>query len=124
TIYIDSQTAQSSQTAQPSQKAQPRQFELKPGPRPGTYVLRLPAPALNVKAIIISAKQARALRDGTDSLAFKLRKRGGAAALTLIPTPSLPSISDQGSSDSSDPDPDSAAFRDQILALLDSGAAH
>jgi hypothetical protein len=104
----------------PAKQAPPRPH-LERGPRPGTYVLRFG----NVPPLVISAKQAKALRQGTDRIVWKIRKQGGqvVAGLALIRTSSLPD--DPGSSDDpgSTPDPGSPAFRDQILALLNSGGA-
>jgi RNA polymerase sigma-70 factor, ECF subfamily len=111
TIYVD---------PHPVNQAPPEPH-LDQGPRPGTYVLRYG----NVTPIVITARQARALRKGTVGIAVRFSKRAGSVvtSLALIRRSSPPKNS--GSSDGSGPSPDpgSPAFRNQILALLNSGGA-
>jgi hypothetical protein len=111
TIYIGPSTT----------KQAPPKPHLEHGPRPGTYTLRLG----KVPPLVISAKQAKALRRGTLHIGLRISKQGGGLvpALTLIPASRLyhdPNPSDDSGSSA---DPWSPAFRDQILALLKSGGA-
>jgi len=111
TIYVDPHPV----------KQAPPEPHLAHGPRPGTYLLRYG----NVAPIVITARQARALRKGIVGIAVRFSKEAGGVAtgLALIRRSSLPKHS--GSSDDSGPSPDpgSPAFRNQILALLNSGGA-
>jgi hypothetical protein len=99
-------------------------WDLKPGPRPGTVVLRVG----DVKAgrifgtAVITTAQAEALRKHTDVIGFKLSKRNGVAAptVTVMPAPNLP----KAKPETPDADPTSTGFRGQILTLLRSGGAH
>jgi hypothetical protein len=111
TIYID---------PRPANQAPPKPH-LKRGPRPGTYTLRLG----NVRPLVISARQAEALRKGTLRIAWRIRKQHGkvGASLALIRASSLPAAPDSSDDSGSRADPWSPAFRDQILALLNSGGA-
>jgi hypothetical protein len=84
------------------------------GPKPGTYTLRFVRLSL-----VITARQAKAFRRGTLSIAWKVRKNDPVGTLALIPTPKRYDRPD--SSDGADPS--SPAFRTQILALLESGEA-
>jgi hypothetical protein len=95
---------------------------LERGPKPGTYILRLG----NVPPLVISARQAKALRRGTVHIGFRIRKQGGAVVegLTLIPASSLYHDPNPPDDAGSSADPWSPAFRDEILALLNSGGAH
>jgi len=85
------------------------------GPRPGTYTLR----AGKARPLVITAGQARALKRGTLSIAWKISKRDHLGALGLIPTPKP----DHGPDSTDEADPSSPAFRAQILTLLESGGA-
>jgi hypothetical protein len=100
----------------PVEQTSPRPH-LERGPRPGTYTLRY-----GKASLVISAKQAKALRKGTVHIGWILRKQDGqvSAGLTLIPDSKVY----HGPDSSDSPDPGSPAFRDQILALLNSGGAH
>jgi hypothetical protein len=105
------------------------QPHLERGPKPGTYILTSPAFKLgvgDVSPLVINAMQAKALRRGTVSIAFKIRKQGGqvVAALALIPASSLDHDPDPSGDAGSSADPWSPAFRDEILALLNSGDGH
>jgi len=103
----------------PVEQTAPRPH-LERGPRPGTYTLRYGRASL-----VISARQAKALRKGTVDIGWRLRKQDGrvSAGLTLIPASKVYHGPDS-SDDADSPDPGSPAFRDQILALLKSGGAH
>jgi hypothetical protein len=70
-------------------------------------------------SLVITARQAKAFRRGTLSIAWKVRKDDHVGALALIPTPKRY----QGPDSSDGADPNSPAFRNQILALLESGEA-
>jgi len=104
-------------------------FRIERGSRPGTFVLRLhPAPkagagVVSVRPLPLSARQVKALRNGTDVIAWRVSKKSGrmSASVTVIPAPRH--IKRPVASSTPDPDPTSAAFRDQILALLSSGGA-
>ena len=74
---------------------------------------------------VISARQARALRKRTVRIAFKVRKQNGGAisGLALILASSIPRDTASSDDPGPSPDPGSPAFRDQILALLNSGSA-
>ena len=104
-------------------------FRIERGSRPGTFVLRLhPSPkagpgVVSVRPLPLSARQVKALRKGTDVIAWRVSKKSGrmSASVTVIPAPRH--IKRAVASSTPDPDPTSAAFRDQILALLSSGGA-
>ena len=107
--------------------ADPPDLPARARPETGTFVLRLhPAPqnvqpGVDVRPlVVISARQAKALRKGTDVVAFRISQKNGVttASVTVVPAPPRPPA------ESTTPDPTSAAFRDQILALLNSGGAH
>lgn len=89
------------------------------GPKPGTYTLRFVRLSL-----VITARQAKAFRRGTLSIAWKVRKNDHIGALALIPTPKPYHAPDSSDDAGWSPDPGSPAFRNQILALLNSGGAH
>jgi hypothetical protein len=114
TIYIDPH----SETQTPAQLNAPH---LERGPRPGTYTLRYG----KVPPLVISAIQAKALRRGTVRIAVRVRKQDGkvGASLALILASSLPAAPDSSDDSGSSPDPGSPEFRNQILALLNSGGA-
>jgi hypothetical protein len=117
TIYV-------SPPAKATGRGQPT-WKIVPGPRPGTFILRIhPAPFAGKRPIVLTARQAKALRNGTDVLAFRIAKKNGAmtASPTVMPAPPTPRQSAKPSTP--DPDPSSGEFRDQILALLKSGGAH
>jgi len=119
TIYVSAASA----------AATPPTFRIERGSRPGTFVLRLhPAPkagagVVSVRPLPLSARQVKALRNGTDVIAWRVSKKSGrmSASVTVIPAPRH--IKRPVASSTPDPDPTSAAFRDQILALLSSGGA-
>lgn len=97
-------------------------FKLVRGPRPGTFVLRMQPAPYNAKPLVITARQAKAFREKTLVLAYRIVKKNGVvtAAAALMPAPKTrpPEPS------TPDPDPSSGDFRDQIRALLNSGGAH
>jgi hypothetical protein len=117
----------------PESTATPKElnsYSIEPGPRPGTAVLRVPGRVARQKgarlfaSIVITTKQADAVRNGTDVIAFKFMK-GAKPTLALmfastVPKPP-PSSSDE---DLQNVDSNSSDFRGQILALLRSGEAH
>jgi hypothetical protein len=106
-------------------------FDLEPGPRPGTSVLRMPGRAARAKGahlfatVVITAKQAAGLRKGTDVIGFTLTKQHGTAmrTVTVIPAPKQAKAARSRDAGSADVDPTSSGFRGQILALLRSGEA-
>jgi len=119
TIYV----SEPESTATP---AELNSYDIEPGPRPGTAVLRMPGRVARAKGAhlfataVITARQARALRNGTYVIGFRLSKRNGSAkpTLTVMPKPQV-----SRKDDSPDADPTSSGFRGQILALLRSGEA-
>lgn len=108
----------------PRSKETPAELQrphLLPGPRPGTYVLRI-GPAKNgAPSLVVSSAQAKAFRAGKLDIAWRFRKGGGRPTLGLIPASKLPKTPRPKPSPS--PDPGSPAFRNQILELLKSGDA-
>jgi hypothetical protein len=108
-----------------------RAWEIKRGPRPGTFFLQLrgPAPqkggpgAVNRRRLVLDARQVKALRDGTAVVGFMISKKGGVLT-TGVTVMRAPAGSAKAKTPSTpDPDPTSGEFRDQILALLNSGGA-
>jgi hypothetical protein len=103
-------------------------YVIKPGPRPGTAVLQIPGRAAQAKgtrvfaSAVITTAQAKALRKGTDVIAWKLGN-GVPPVIAVGPRSSLPKPS-PSSDDSSSADLSSSGSRGQILALLRSGEAH
>jgi hypothetical protein len=112
TIYIGPSTT----------KQAPPKPHLERGPRPGTYTLRFG----KVPPLVITARQATALRRGTVRIGVRIRKQGGGivSGLTLIPASKVYHAPHPADDAGSSADPWSSAFRDQILALLKSGDAH
>jgi hypothetical protein len=98
-------------------------WDLGPGPRPGTALLRFGDVEHGriVSAAVITSAQAKALRRGTDAIAFK-RGKGAKPTVTVISTPTKPAKGSERPS-LQDADPTSGGFREQILALLRSGDA-
>ncbi|HTS73850.1 MAG TPA: hypothetical protein VMG74_09070 [Gaiellaceae bacterium] len=122
TIYVSAASA----------AATPPTFRIERGSRPGTFVLRLhPAPkagagVVSVRPLPLSARQVKALRNGTDVIAWRVSKKSGRMSVSVTVIPGPKHIKRPVASTASsvpDPDPTSAAFRDQILALLSSGGA-
>jgi hypothetical protein len=106
-------------------------YEILPGPKPGTAILRMPDREALKKGArvmatgVITTKQAKALKKGSGVLAWRFNASGpnkGPGRLTVIPRSSLPKPP-PASEDSSNADPGSGDFRSQILALLRSGEA-
>jgi hypothetical protein len=122
TIYTSTPTA-----------AANRRFRLSPGPTAGTYTLRLavfmvtPGHGFKVgpggprETLVITARQAKALKDGTAVVRWKRRRAQGADHARFVPT--VVPASDVKTAPSS-ADPSSQGFRGQTLALLRSGGAH
>jgi hypothetical protein len=105
-------------------------YDIEPGPRPGTAVLRVPGRAARAKGVhlfastVITAKQANGIRKGTYMIAFKAGPTGPVKPIvTVIPASSVPKPPPSSKDDSSDVDPTSSGFRGQILALLRSREA-
>jgi hypothetical protein len=110
-----------------------RAWQIAPGPRRGTFVLQLrglpsrsagPA-AVKVRRLVVSARQVKALREGADVVGFRLSRKKGLRIVdvTLMPAPKRVVKSRPTTPSAPDPHPSAAAFRDQILALLNSGGA-
>ena len=99
-------------------------YDFKPGPRPGTVLLRVGDVEGGhiVATAVITTKQAKGLGKGTYVLAFRVRPGVKAIGVTVIPASSVPKPP-PSSDDSSTADPTSSGFRGQILALLRSGEA-
>jgi hypothetical protein len=117
TIYV-------SPPAQPSGRGQPT-WKVVPGPRPGTFILRIhPISFGGKRPIVLTAPQAKALRSGTDILAFRIAMKRGAMTASPAVVPAPPTPRPRAKPSTPDPDPSSGEFRDQILALLKSGGAH
>jgi len=116
-------------TSTPTAAAQPK-FWLFPGPTAGTYTLRLavfmvtPGHGYKVvpggprETLVITARQARALKDGTDVVRWKRRHAHGGSRFVpaVVPASAVKTAP-------SSADPSSQGFRGQILALLRSGGA-
>jgi hypothetical protein len=128
TIYM-STAASSSATV----SKQPR-FRLSAGPRPGAYLLRLRVYRVLVKhggaarimatheSLVVTAAQARALKDGTDVVRWRRRpSRTGHKHPRFVPT--IVSAPRAPKPAATSAEPDSPAFADQIRALLRSGGA-
>ena len=98
-------------------------WDLKPGPRPGTMLLRFGDVAGGhiISTAVITTAQAKALRKGTDAIAFKIGGRTKTPTVTVVTAPKPAKGSERPSLQ--DADPTSGGFRDQILALLRSGDA-
>ena len=120
TIYVSAPES----TATP---AELNSYDIEPGPNPGTAILRVPgraaqAKGAHVETAVITTKQAKGLKDGTQVIAFKVSLKSKTMSLTVIPASSVPKPP-PSSDDSSTADPGSGDFRSQILALLRSGEA-
>jgi hypothetical protein len=120
TIYVSAPES----TATP---AELNSYDIEAGPRPGTAILRVPgraaeAKGAHVETAVITTKQAKGLKDGTQVIAFKVSLKTKNISLTVIPASSVPKPP-PASDDSSTADPGSGDFRSQILALLRSGQA-
>jgi hypothetical protein len=120
TIYVSAPES----TATP---AELNSYDIEAGPRPGTAILRVPgrpaqAKGAHVETAVITTKQAKGLKDGTQVIAFKVGLKSKKISLTVIPASSVPKPP-PASDDSSTADPGSGDFRRQILALLRSGEA-
>jgi hypothetical protein len=100
-------------------------YDLKPGPRPGTALLRMGDVKAGriVSTAVITTAQAKGLRTGTYVIGLKISSKSPRRwTVTVMPTPSVPKPS-PSSDDASEADPTSSGFRGQILALLRSGEA-
>jgi hypothetical protein len=120
TIYVSAPES----TAMP---AELNSYDIEPGPKPGTAILRVPgraaqAKGAHVETAVITTKQAKGLKDGTQVIAFKVSRKSKTMSLTVIPASTVPKPP-PSSDDSSTADPGSGDFRSQILALLRSGEA-
>lgn len=126
TIYASPVTDGASSAAQ-------RPYRLSRGPRPGTFILRPTVYTVSANgtvktvhgsrrgSVVITAAQAKALRDGTDRV--KWHHTGGANTLNGMKLEVVPKASSAAAQPSDGADPDSPDFRNQILALLRSGGA-
>lgn len=142
TIYIGPAPS----NADANDSANARRYHFSPGPAPGTYRVRVPVAyrlsatgsakhrAARVPAqgnpgavhlstvwrtLTVTAAQARALRDGADTIVSKVRGKGRRITAPRVVRASTASGADAANS----LDPFSATFRGQILALLRSGRA-
>jgi hypothetical protein len=121
TIYVSAPES----TATP---AELNSYDIEPGPKRGTAILRVPgraaqAKGAHVETAVITTKQAKGLKDGTQVIAFKVSLKTKKMSLTVIPASSVPKPP-PARDDSSTADPGSGDFRSQILELLRSGEAH
>jgi hypothetical protein len=101
------------------------QWDLKPGPRPGTELLRVgDVQGGHIVATgVITTAQANALRKRDDVIAWRVGPHGALSpGVTVIPASSVPKPPPSGN-DSAAADPTASGFRGQILALLRSGEA-
>lgn len=133
TIYM-STTTNASSGAEHAARAAQRRFWISRGPRPGTYLVRLPVYRVTAsgkvskvmpgrgprETLVVTAAQARALRAGTDAIIWKRRPRGTHPrfAATVVPASQVPK-----SPTSTSAEPDSPAFADEVKELLRSGRA-
>jgi hypothetical protein len=132
TIYMSTTTGASS--AERSAQAARRHFWISPGPRPGTYLVRLAVYGIGAsgkvgkvmpgrgprETLVVTAAQASALRNGTDAITWKRRPRGTHPRFTatVVPAPQAPQPPTSTSAQ-----PDSPAFAGEIKDLLRSGRA-
>ena len=124
TIYV------STHSAEPADHRQT--FEITPGPRAGTFVLRLEVPGAPKVAtgapgtvrphVVITARQARAFRDGKLVVGFRISKENGVVTPSIALMRAPKRVKDAKPSPP-DADPSSGDFRDQIVAVLSSGGA-
>ena len=96
-------------------------WDLKPGPRPGTALLRVGDVEHDriLSTAVITTAQAKALRTGKDALAFRVSKAHPKPSVTVIAKPKVK----KAPPETPTADPDSSGFRGQIMALLRSGDA-
>lgn len=113
TIYVSAHAAE-----QPDAM---NKWDLKPGPRPGTALLRAGDVEHGriVSTAVITTAQAKALRTGKDAIAFRVSKDQPKPSVTVIAAPKVPKAPPETPS----ADPTGSGFRGQILALLRSGDA-
>jgi hypothetical protein len=113
TIYVYPRSAQT-----PAQLNEPHVVR---GSKPGTFILRA-----GKASLVISAEQAQGLKKGTLDVAWRFDPHEAQATpkLSLIPATKVYHAPKSADDSDSSPDPDSPAFRNQILALLNSGDAH
>jgi hypothetical protein len=110
-------------------------YVFRPGPTPGTSRVRVPVayrvgvlhhsgarqvrPSVVWRTVVVTTAEAKALRDGTDVVVWKVTGKGDRIGrLRVVRAPRRSSAND-----ASNLDPFSATFRTQILALLRSGHA-
>jgi hypothetical protein len=112
-----------------------RRFWLSPGPRPATYLLRLPVyeitknRAHRVKVVaggpreslVVTAAQVKAIKAGTDTITWKRLPPDGSHRRARFVPAVVPAS--QAPKPPASAQPDSPAFADQIRALLRSGRA-
>ena len=112
TIYVNAHAAE--------QPYSMDKWDIKPGPRPGTELLRVGDVAHGriVSTAVITTAQAKALRTGKDAIAFRVSKDHPKPSVTVIAAPKVPKAPPAPTAD-----PTASGFRGQILALLRSGDA-
>ena len=126
TIYVSTHEA-ASQQSRPA-------WKVVAGPTAGTFVLRFHGIQLrkagkgtvNLNDLVITAQQAKALKDGTDVVGFRLSKQNGATAIgvtVMHATARMRAAKKTAAGSAPAPDPSSGSFRVQIEALLSSGGA-
>lgn len=96
-------------------------WDLKPGPRPGTALLRFGDVEHGriLSTAVITTAQAKALRNGTEAIGLRVSKGVPGYSVTVIAKPKV----QQAPRETPTADPTSSGFRGQILALLHSGDA-
>lgn len=95
-------------------------WDLKPGPRPGTVLLRFGdiEHGRVVSTAVITTAQAKALRNGTDVIGLRVGKGNPGYSVTVMAAPKVRKAPREQTAD-----PTESGFRGQILALLHSGDA-
>jgi hypothetical protein len=130
TIY-QSTTTDSSSTARGAH----RRFWLSPGPRAGTYRLRLTVYEIHKNAagkvrvvaggsrqsLVVTAAQVKAIKDGTDAVIWRRHSPNGSHRRARLVPAVVPAS--QAQQPPAGAEPDSPDFADQIRALLRSGRA-
>jgi hypothetical protein len=135
TIYVGPAPAKANPDASSAAaqlKAAGHHYRFSPGPTPGTYRVHMQglivrgarvsaAPAARVRMVwrtmIVTAAQAKALRAGTDAIRFDRKGPKVVSARAVGISPASPQTT------LGDLDPNSPAFRGQVLGLLRSGQA-
>jgi len=109
-----------------------RHYVFAPGPRGGTVRVRVPvayrvsaarAVSTVYRTVVLTAAQAKALRTGTDVIAWTVHGKNHMVTNPRVVPASRDSSSNESTDDASNLDPFSGTFRGQILAVLRSGHA-